>query len=108
MVRRTFSLPPRGLMALIVGVTVIPLVTLLWLGWRLLEQDRALEAQQIRQRLDRSADLVVAAIERSLPAWEQRLAAGAGEVSGNTVAADGVVGVTMRRESVLRNLAGSP
>jgi hypothetical protein len=92
---RRSSLPPRGLLALIVGVTVIPLATLLWLGWRLLEQDRALEAQQIQQRLDRSADLVVAAIDRSLSTWEQRLAAGMEEVP------DGTVVVTVRGEDVL-------
>jgi signal transduction histidine kinase len=85
------SLPPLGLLALIVGVTVIPLATLLWLGWRLLQQDRALEAQQIQQRLDRSADMIVAALERSLSLWEQRLAAGGG-------VPDGAVSITIRGE----------
>ena len=47
------SLPPRGLLALIAGVTLIPLATLLWLGWRLLEQDRILEIQQAEQQLNR-------------------------------------------------------
>jgi hypothetical protein len=45
--------PPRSLVALIIGITVVPLATLLWLGWRLLEQDRALEQQQVTQRVDR-------------------------------------------------------
>jgi hypothetical protein len=33
--------PPLTLVALIAGVTVVPLLILVWLGWRLLEQDVA-------------------------------------------------------------------
>src|SRR6185503_4904871 len=69
-------LPPRSLVALIVGITVVPLATLLWLGWRLLEQDRMLEGQQVQQRVERAADLAVAALQRALSSSEQRLAAG--------------------------------
>ncbi len=55
----------RRLVALIVGVTVVPLATLLWLGWRLAEQDRVLEHQQVQQRVERAADLIVAALQRA-------------------------------------------
>ncbi|MBI3490197.1 MAG: HAMP domain-containing histidine kinase [Acidobacteria bacterium] len=82
--------PPRSLVALIVGITVVPLATLLWLGWRLLEQDRALEQQQVRQRVERGADLVVSALQRAVSVSEQRLAAGSGP------GADGAVAVTFR------------
>jgi signal transduction histidine kinase len=71
--------PPRTLLAAIVGITVIPLALLLWLGWRFLEQDRILERQQAQDRLERSADLVIGAIQRSVSASEQRLATGAAE-----------------------------
>ncbi len=70
------ALPPRSLGALIVGLTVVGLATLLWLGWRLLEQDRMLEGQQVQQRVERAADLVVAALQRALASSEQRLATG--------------------------------
>src|SRR6266536_2658248 len=70
------ALPPRSLVALIVGITVVPLATLLWLGWRLLDQDRMLEGQQAQQRVERAADLAVAALQRGLSLSEQRLAAG--------------------------------
>ncbi|MBK5295987.1 MAG: HAMP domain-containing histidine kinase [Vicinamibacteria bacterium] len=86
--------PPRTLVALIVCVTVVPLATLLWLGWRLLEQDRSLEGQQTRQRVERAADLIVAAIERAIATSEQRLAAGAADWP------DGVVAVTFRTRRV--------
>ena len=70
------ALPPRSLIALIIGITVVPLATLLWLGWRLLGQDRILESQQARQRVELSADLVVAALQRVISSYEQRLADG--------------------------------
>lgn len=66
----------RSLVALIVGITVVPLATLLWLGWRLLEQDRVLERQQVQQRVERGADLIVSALQRAVSVSEQRLAAG--------------------------------
>lgn len=69
-------------------MTVVPLATLLWLGWRLVEQDRLLEGQQVQQRVERAADLVVAALQRALSSSEQRLAAGSEQW------ADGAVAVT--------------
>jgi len=65
--------PLRNLVALVIGVMVVPLLALPWLGWRLLEQDRALEGQQVQQRVERAADLVVAALQRAITASEQRL-----------------------------------
>jgi signal transduction histidine kinase len=76
MLSKGSALPPRKLGALIVGITVVPLATLLWLGWRLLEQDRMLEGQQVQQRVERAADLAVAALQRALSSSEQRLADG--------------------------------
>ena len=86
--------PLRSLVALIVVITVVPLATLLWLGWRLLEQDRVLERQQIQQRVERGADLVVAGLQRVIGASEQRLARGGQEWP------DGAVMVTYRDQAV--------
>lgn len=66
----------RRLIVMIVALTIVPLVLLLWLGWQVLRQDRALEARQRADRVDRAADLVVAALQRAIAASEQRLAAG--------------------------------
>lgn len=65
---------PRSLVALIAAITVLPLALLTWFGLRLIEQDRELEAQQTRQRVERAADLAVTALDRALRAWESRLA----------------------------------
>src|SRR5262252_10858057 len=66
----------RKLTALIVGITILPLAALLFIGWRLLEQDRILESQQEREAAEHAADLVVAAIERAISESEHRLEAG--------------------------------
>ena len=65
--------PSRRLIALIAAITIAPLLILVWLGWRLLEQDVALEQQQIQQRVERAADLVVAALSQRLSQVKQQL-----------------------------------
>jgi signal transduction histidine kinase len=83
---RELELPPRNLIALIVGITAVSLAVLSWLGWRLLEQDRQLESQQEQQRLERAADAVAAALHRALDADQQRLSAGAQDWPAGAVA----------------------
>ena len=39
--------PPNGLLAAFLVLTLGPSLGLAWLGWRLLDQDRALENQRI-------------------------------------------------------------
>lgn len=58
------------------GIAAVPLLTLLWLGWRLLDQDRLLEGQRIQDRLERAADLAAASRQRAIAATGQRLADG--------------------------------
>src|SRR5687767_12357233 len=91
--------PPLTLVTLIAGVTVVPLLILVWLGWRLLEQDVALEQQQIQQRVERAADLVVAALRQKLSLVEQQLE------SGGSRWPDGVLVVDFRNDGV-RVLSG--
>jgi signal transduction histidine kinase len=91
--------PARTLVALIAGVTLVPLLILVWLGWRLLEQDVALEQQQIYQRVERAADLVVAALSQKLSQVEHQLYADGSQ------SPDGVVVVDFRNDGV-RVLSG--
>ncbi len=62
--------PRKKLLALFVLLSGIPLIALGWLGWRVLEQDRALEVQRLRDRLENGASLVTQELERELAAWE--------------------------------------
>src|SRR5690349_21767783 len=66
--------PPRQLLAVFLAVTFLPASALVWLGWRLLEQDRVLEQRRIQERRERATDLIVTALQQALAADEQRLA----------------------------------
>ena len=57
-------------MALFVVLSGVPLIALGWLGWRLLQQDRALEAQRQRDRMENAASILERELERELAAWE--------------------------------------
>jgi len=67
---------PLKLLALFVLLSGIPLVALGWLGWRVVQQDRALETQRVREQLDNAATLVTRELDRGLTAWEAMLAIG--------------------------------
>lgn len=88
-IRNHFAAPVT-LLRLFLLVTGIPLVTVAWLGWRLLEQDRALESQPVRERLDEAAALTARELERSLSSWTDLL----------TPASRGEM-VTLSREAVV-------
>src|SRR5262245_53823645 len=52
------------------AATLAPVIGLIWLGWRSLAQDAALEAQRAR---DQAADLAVAALQRRIAEAEEQL-----------------------------------
>jgi signal transduction histidine kinase len=66
--------PSRGTAILFLGVAAVSVGALVWMGVRLIEQDRALEAQQLRERREASADRLTVSLEQTLSAEEERLA----------------------------------
>ncbi len=70
--------PPCHLVVLFLGITLVLIVALGWLGGRLLQQDRALERQSVKDRLELAADRAAAAFTRRLAAirYQGRLARG--------------------------------
>ncbi len=56
---------PRPLLASFLAITVVLAGALGWLSWRLLEQDRELEQQRVRDRLETAADVVAGVVARS-------------------------------------------
>ena len=85
---------PSYIIVLMAVATVVPLVTLMWLGWRLLDQDRMLEQRQVQDRVERAADLIVAEIERVISASGRQL------VSGNEAWPEGAVALVFERGRV--------
>jgi two-component system phosphate regulon sensor histidine kinase PhoR len=53
----------------------IPLAALGWLGWRLLVQERALEQQRQRERVEDAASVLANDLDRALARWEDLLPA---------------------------------
>jgi signal transduction histidine kinase len=54
-------------------VAAVSVVALVWLGAQLIGQDRALEAQRLRETRESAADRIVAALEHAVSADERRL-----------------------------------
>jgi signal transduction histidine kinase len=79
MLPRRAGRPPLGLILLILGVTIVPLATLLWLGYQVELRERQLEAHQVQQQVEHAADLVVAALQRAVSSTAQGVAAGAAD-----------------------------
>jgi signal transduction histidine kinase len=71
---RDWLRPPRHLIVLFLGIALILMSTLAWLGWRLFQQDRALERQHVQVRLEHAADVVAAELTRRLGTVEEELA----------------------------------
>jgi signal transduction histidine kinase len=67
--------PPRHLLLLFLTITFVLAAAWGWSGFRLLEQERALGNQRLQERLDRAADLIVAALLHALSNPEEQIAA---------------------------------
>src|SRR6266566_1375458 len=65
--------PRRRLLLPLVTIALCAAVALSWLGWHVLEQDRALESQHVQERLDATADLIGAALVSKLAEQDDRL-----------------------------------
>jgi signal transduction histidine kinase len=65
--------PPRPLLVAFLAFALAPVVALGWLGWRLLEQERALERQRAHESLQSAADRIGATLARQLTEIEGRL-----------------------------------
>lgn len=73
MLHRQSPLASHRLFVLFVATTLAPAIGLAWLGWRMVEQDRALEKQRVQERRDHAADLGAAALQRALVEIEETL-----------------------------------
>jgi signal transduction histidine kinase len=66
--------PSRNTVVLFLGVASVSVAALVWMGARLVRQDRALEAQQLEDRREAAADRLIASLEKLLSAEEEKLA----------------------------------
>ena len=78
--------PPRHLLTLYLAGTLAAAAALAWLGWRLIDQERALDAKHAQDHLEIAADRVAAALQRSLNELERQLSEAGGTLPGDAVA----------------------
>ena len=74
---REWFRPPRHLLVILLLLTVASVSALLWSGWKLTEQESAVEAQRSRDRLEQAADRIAALLRANLAETGERLAAAA-------------------------------
>lgn len=63
---RDWLKPPRGLLLILLLPTVVSVCALACLGWRLNSQERIVEEQRARERLEQAADRIAANFRRGL------------------------------------------
>jgi signal transduction histidine kinase len=101
--------PPRHLLPMFLLISLGPAAALGWLSWRLLEQDRALAAQRIQERIENAADMASAYLRQGQAEVEENLARLAALPLADLPAAatleadnlgNGVLLVSFRREEI--------
>ncbi|HEY2014788.1 MAG TPA: histidine kinase dimerization/phospho-acceptor domain-containing protein, partial [Bryobacteraceae bacterium] len=67
--------PPRSLLLILFLLTLISVSTVAWFGWKLLEQERVVEAQRAQERLEQVGDRLAATLRGTLAETGERLSA---------------------------------
>jgi signal transduction histidine kinase len=64
---------PHHILTIFLGIAVVFGAALGWLGWMLFQQDKTVETQRRRERLDDAADRAVAVMQRSIAELQSQL-----------------------------------
>jgi signal transduction histidine kinase len=67
--------PPRSLLIILFLLTLVSVSSLGWFGWKLLEQERVVEAQRAQDRVEQAADRIAATMRGTLAETGERLGA---------------------------------
>lgn len=95
--------PGVCLLGLYLAATLIPSAALGWLGWRLKDQEYALHARRVQDRLDSVVERSLTQLRQRIVEWDERLLAAAGPTfsgSGNA-APESLRENTTRSDSVV-------
>ena len=65
--------PPRHLLVLFFGITIVSASALGWLSWQLVRQDRALASQRAQDQRDNAASQAIAILQKHLSKLEDQL-----------------------------------
>jgi signal transduction histidine kinase len=90
----------------LVSTAVVVTAAVGWAGWRLLDQERALDARRARDQTENAADAVAAGVRSKLADAGERLSGWVANPSSSGPLIEGAVVVTMRPEGVAVNPPG--
>ena len=100
------SNPTRSLLAALIVTTLVVTGALLWAGWRLLDQQHAIDEQSARGQADSAADAVAAGIRGKLAEAGERLSGWVSDPSAAVPVVEGAVVVGLRADAVEVSPAG--
>src|SRR5262245_28075892 len=90
----------RAVIALSAGLTLLVACALGWLGWRVISQERALDRQRQRERLEQMADAVIASVLRTFTEVALRQGRASEPAANTDSGAPGTVRVRFDRTTV--------
>ena len=70
---REWLRPPKSLLPILVLLSLVSVSAVGWFGFKLLEQDRMVQAQRRQERLEQAADRLAASLRGSLAETGERL-----------------------------------
>lgn len=106
MLRRAQALSTSNLLLTFGLAMLLPAVAVVWLGWRLVEQDGGLERQRVQEVADAAATGLAAAMERQLGAVERTL--GSADTTHEGLLSSGGVTVRVDARGHVAMVAGPP
>ena len=98
--------PTQSLLGALAITTVVVTIALGWAGWRLLDQQRALDEQRARDRVESAADAVVAGVQGKLAEAAERLSGWVAAPSSSVPMINGASVVAIRGHAVEVNPPG--
>ena len=92
--------PPHSLLAALVATTIIVSAALGWAGWRLLDQQRAIDEQRAREQLEMSADAIASRVSGALAEAGEWLSGWASSPASSPPVVDGAVALAIGADAV--------
>jgi signal transduction histidine kinase len=92
--------PPQSLLAALAATTVVVTVAVCWAGWRLLDQQRAIDEQRAREQLDSGADAIASRISGRLAETGEWLSAWVVSPASLPPAVDGAVALAVDADGI--------
>jgi signal transduction histidine kinase len=93
--------PPHSLLGALVATTIVVTVALCWAGWRLLDQQHAIDEQRAREQLESSADAIAAGVRGKVAEAGERLSGWLSNPASLPPVIDDAVVVTIGPDQVL-------